>query len=989
MSTCNLFGVEPSRLLCFRDRDNFYPDPDQEDDAESELDPKDKEWIELAKKGYERNHSELDHEDDLDDIQEVRRRTETLSLLNKFVPWKMNGASSDDILALFDHCPNIEHLDVPCVSQVRSELESLMRSIKERCPRIRTLSSKGGRESCHLFCLMETLPHQQLQEVKITNRNYIFSNAVTRRALGRHSTTLRKVDIHSSFGIGSEGVLAILELCGSLEVLITHPDQCEGRNFLALSDAISVPWASKKIRHLEITIGLPEDSQYLYCAPVVPSEEERQQFADLERFYRQIGSLITLEYLDMRAVCTDINGNGTESTEMNTSKCAFPAMLNLPDCATGWPGYLNLLAGWVKLKELRGSVRVTTDETKVTVGVQEIEWIAAHWPSLECVAFFKWDSDVKDQRFMRLRDELRPGLSLWQKDSIRALSRNVQHVRWLMCDQEGIGFLFNCLLAGQGEEEEVAAAETTAGDLAGAVNGADMGASSLSRTTTTTTTPRPGWVPEFETSPSGTVIVPLSPMHCLTYLELTLMPLGSIYWASYRLPASASSARTTLRQTCWIIQQCPNLVALELVHVPVQDSKDMRLLSATIQGVVGWVKDCKLFSSDAMDPGYYWDLTDAGWPAEEMEEVLDIPEIRRREEPSLVNLTKFVAWGMERSITPDEILAVFKHCPNIRTLKVPSVSLGQKELTRLATAIAACCPHIRTLSILDSSDGYLLTRLMEVMPAHTLEKVKLANFKYRLDSTTTRLIFANHARSLRTIDLRHTTDMSSKNMVTILELCEALEEFKKHPDWSSGDDFMTLQDAVSVTWACRRIRHLELTIGIPEVLAPARLEEEEEEEERSLVLSNDEQRLFTKLEKLYTQLGGFIDLEYLDLRAIEYVEPNNNQVQTGSPPTPFDNHSPDDETHNNTFPAMLSLPNTETGKPGYLHLLRGWTKLKELRGSVSVETEETRVTVGDKEVDWFLDHWPMLERVNFFSGLVVSDKFNRLEEARPDLILCH
>ncbi|KAG9062398.1 hypothetical protein KI688_005313 [Linnemannia hyalina] len=418
VKTCELFSVELSRRMFFRHRGNFYPDPDQEDDAESELDPKDKEWIELAKKGYERrNHSELDHEEDQDDIQEVRCRTETLSLLNKFVPWKMNGASSDDILAVFDHCPNIEHLDVPCVSQVGNELESLVRSIKERCPRIRTLSSKRGNDCRHLFSFMETLPHQQLQEVKMTNWNHTFDNAITRRAFESHSTTLRKVDIHHAFGIGSKGVLAILELCGSLEVLITHPGQCESRNVLTLSDAISVPWSCKTIRHLEITIGLPEVSQapyYARAAPVVLSEEERQQFADLERFYRQIGSLTTLEYLDMRAVSVDIEGNATESTEMNSCKCTFPAMLNLPDCATGWPGYLNLLAGWVNLKELRGSVHVTTDETKVTVGVQEIEWIATHWPSLECVAFFTWDSDVKDQRFMRLRDELRPGLSLWQ-----------------------------------------------------------------------------------------------------------------------------------------------------------------------------------------------------------------------------------------------------------------------------------------------------------------------------------------------------------------------------------------------------------------------------------------------------------------------------------------------------------------------------------------------------------------------------------------------
>ncbi|KAF8947012.1 hypothetical protein BGZ47_010542 [Haplosporangium gracile] len=576
--------------------------------------------------------------------------------------------------------------------------------------------------------------------------------------------------------------------------------------------------------------------------------------------------------------------------------------------------------------------------------------------------------------------------------SIQALARNVQHVRWLMCDQEEIGFLFNCLLAGQAA---TAADQIEAGSL---------------------TTSRPRWTPAVDTAPSGTIIVPLPPMHCLTYLELNLMPLGSHHWPSYRLSTCASSARTTLRQTCWFIQQCPNLLALELIHVPVQNSKDMQLLAATIQGVSrlqglhlfiraeewvwkegfrrlffglsGTVRVCKLFSSESMHREFYRDLVDADWPATEEEGQgnvgnegqLDIPEICRREEP-LVNLTKFVAWGMERSNT-DEILTVFDHCPNLRILKVPSVFFEQKELTALATSITRRCPHIRTLSLLDTADETLLVRLMEVMPAHTLEKVKLNNFEYLLHPTTTRRIFSNHARSLRTVNLRYAMHMSSKEMLTILELCEALEEFKRHSDPNAGDDFITLKDAVSVPWACKKIRHLELTIGIPGlfVYAPyyARLGE------IPLVLSDDEQQLFTMLEKFYTQIGSLTDLEYLDLRAVEYVDIDEDGTE---PPAPFDNHSGDDRIYDNTFPGMLNLPNSETGKPGYLSLLGEWTKLKELRGSVCVDTKASMATVGEREVDWFLEHWSALERVDFFSGSSVLDSFKRFDEARPDLIL--
>lgn len=206
------------------------------------------------------------------------------------------------------------------------------------------------------------------------------------------------------------------------------------------------------------------------------------------------------------------------------------------------------------------------------------------------------------------------------------------------------------------------------------------------------TTYRPRWIPKPEAPPSlrttPIIIVPLPPMHCLTYLELNLMPLASLHWPPDRLPTSANSAHTTLCHTCWIIQQCLNLLALELVHVPVQDSWEMQLLVATIQGILqlqnlhlfvraeervwlyigltGSIRVCKLLSSEPLHEKFYEDLADdessaVGQSKVDNEDQLDIPEIICRKEP-FVNLTKFVAWGMEHSTT-DEILTVFDRCP--------------------------------------------------------------------------------------------------------------------------------------------------------------------------------------------------------------------------------------------------------------------------------------------------------------------------------------
>ncbi|KAF9136006.1 hypothetical protein BGW39_009058 [Mortierella sp. 14UC] len=248
----------------------------------------------------------------------------------------------------------------------------------------------------------------------------------------------------------------------------------------------------------------------------------------------------------------------------------------------------------------------------------------------------------------------------------------------------------------------------------------------------------------------------------------------------------------------------------------------------------------------------------------------DIPELARREEP-LYNLKKLVAWGMEHS-TVSEILSVFDHCPNIDRLKVPSVSFAptSPELVTLARSISDRCPHLRTLSVLDDPDGPLLVSLMEAMPANQLEAVKINTFEYSgIDLATTRRVFTNHAASLRLVNLRYTTGMSSKDMMVIFEVCAGLEEFKKHPSPYSGDVFITLSDAIAVPWASKKIKHLELTIGIPDLVG-VDIPYYSRRGPGPVMLEVQERERFDKLEKFYRQIGGLVELEYLDLRAVKY-----------------------------------------------------------------------------------------------------------------------
>ncbi|KAK5808051.1 hypothetical protein F5H01DRAFT_396839 [Linnemannia elongata] len=101
---------------------------------------------------------------------------------------------------------------------------------------------------------------------------------------------------------------------------------------------------------------------------------------------------------------------------------------------------------------------------------------------------------------------------------------------------------------------------------------------------------------------------------------------------------------------------------------------------------------------------------------------------------------------------------------------------------------------------------------------------------------------------------------------------------------------------------------------------------------------------------------------------------------------PEDDMNLDDNRINSrstSFPAMLSLRNTSTNRPGYLQHLSGLKQLKKLCGSVSAETAETVVTMGWAEVRWMDQNWPELRKAYFFEEAIsVSEQFRWLQDKR-------
>lgn len=110
--------------------------------------------------------------------------------------------------------------------------------------------------------------------------------------------------------------------------------------------------------------------------PIGLTESEQERMSLLQKLYRQLGSLSFLETPKTFVATMPHRG-------VNYCCCSFPGMLALEDKDKGRSGFLGLFGGLKNLKELVGSVSAFTRETRLALGLAEMEWIVEQWPKLE------------------------------------------------------------------------------------------------------------------------------------------------------------------------------------------------------------------------------------------------------------------------------------------------------------------------------------------------------------------------------------------------------------------------------------------------------------------------------------------------------------------------------------------------------------------------------------------------------------------------------
>ncbi|KAG0374344.1 hypothetical protein BGX24_010510 [Mortierella sp. AD032] len=324
-------------------------------------------------------------------IDTLTRRQEPLYKLRSWGGMDAARLDLETIAAMFSHCPELERLDLPDYYSA-TEIHRMAGAIATSCPKLKHLyHSYSGQDplAIMMISLITAMAQDTLVSLKYNGAEDEEHRLAT--SIERHLGSLKKIDMQCCYHMESKSIQTILAGCRQLEMLVI--EGCYDPHEFWLAEAVAQQWASTRIRHLaiEINIGsfevLRKGTVYSRPLPIVFEDSEVDRMRQLKRLYQQLGSLVELEYLDLR-IAVDVGARDEQDNYLNFRSFSFPCLMALRDEKTGRPGYLHLLAGWKNLKTLRGSFYADTEETKLTIDQDVCAWIHKHWPRVEKAAFF-------------------------------------------------------------------------------------------------------------------------------------------------------------------------------------------------------------------------------------------------------------------------------------------------------------------------------------------------------------------------------------------------------------------------------------------------------------------------------------------------------------------------------------------------------------------------------------------------------------------------
>jgi hypothetical protein len=346
----------------------------------------------------------------------------------------------------------------------------------------------------------------------------------------------------------------------------------------------------------------------------------------------------------------------------------------------------------------------------------------------------------------------------------------------------------------------------------------------------------------------------------------------------------------------------------------------------------------------------------------------------RREVP-LRHLKAFGVPAMPDQYLTRFFCATLGHLPALEVLRLPYLEQMTDDMKSVLALMGEKCPRISELSFPDDCPTrHAMSFLERVVPA--AQQLKSFSCSGNHDQNPGPMIAAwtRHSTTLSRIELSQVTFVESKVIHTALTTCTALEILKVAGRGTPDDICLKFEHAVEGEWVCKMMRELDITVRVTPDGKDSKFMTDQSKHSWTI----DNHRQWEDLGKFYSQVGALTQLEILDLKAV------------GEDGGLFY------EALETCFPGLLALEDPSHGKIGYLSTLSELTKLRELRGSFRWirRKGDANVRIGEREVDWFVDHLPGLKVAAFGSKRIYRNEkgwhplqefLNLLEKRRPGL----
>ncbi|KAF9146091.1 Protein kinase alk2 [Mortierella sp. GBA39] len=292
-----------------------------------------------------------------------------------------------DIYPLLARCPYLTSLTPPPGGYPEDQTR-IATYVSQHCPKLRRVYRRAMNRELNgtttLAATLGALPRNSLHHLSIGLQNSCGSGIC--RTIPNHYESLMSIKFPGCVILDSAVILGILRNCASLEEF--EVQGFEGHLWQAsttMEDAGEEPWASGRIRVLELAIDMGEITELSYPKPPEePSGRQMARMRQLETFYKRIAAQHHLTNLCLKIAHTPAK---PDQKSTHHSHFEFPSMLDLesskdaPQQTYGRPrrGYLQMFLGLSHLKLVTGSF----GNQLCNPSKAELDWLDKYWPNFQ------------------------------------------------------------------------------------------------------------------------------------------------------------------------------------------------------------------------------------------------------------------------------------------------------------------------------------------------------------------------------------------------------------------------------------------------------------------------------------------------------------------------------------------------------------------------------------------------------------------------------